>query len=156
MDACTITGVGQPSHGLSRIAAAIPLSEAIGIDRSARVRYNLRPGRTLSWSARRRIQFVKESSMSLSARNTARLLLATALLAGVAISSGCSSSKDKRVSGLRKDPTPDMSTLYQRQDDVDNALAVYFNEMDRMFWQDMGRAFYTDRPSRLTPEPMPR
>lgn len=94
--------------------------------------------------------------MSPSARNTARLLLATALLAGVAISSGCSSSKDKRVSGLRKDPTPDMVTLYQRQDDVDNVLAVYFNEMDRMFWQDMGRAFYTDRPSRLTPEPMPR
>lgn len=29
------------------------------------------------------------------------------------------------------------------------------HEMDRMFWQDVGRAFYTDRPSRLTPEPVP-
>lgn len=93
--------------------------------------------------------------MSPNARN-ARLLLAAALFAGVAISSGCSSSKDKRVAELRSNPTPEMQTLYQRQDDVDNALAVYFNEMDRMFWQDMGRAFYTDRPSRLTPEPMPR
>lgn len=93
--------------------------------------------------------------MSPNARNNTRLFLASALIAGVAISSGCSSSKDKRVVKLRQDPTPEMSTLYQRKDDVNNALAIYFNEMDRMFWQDMGRAFYTDRPSRLTPEPTP-
>lgn len=93
--------------------------------------------------------------MSPNARNNARLLLATALLAGAAFSSGCSSSKDSRVKALRSDPTPEMKTLYQRKDDVNNALAIYFNEMDRMFWQDMGRAFYTDRPSRLTPEPTP-
>lgn len=94
--------------------------------------------------------------MSPYARNASRLLIAAALIAGLAATSGCSSSKDKRVSKLRNNPTPGMSTLYQRQDDVDNTLAVYFNEMDRMFWQDLGRAFYTDRPSRLTPEPQPR
>ncbi len=86
----------------------------------------------------------------------ARLFLATALIVGAAIGTGCSSSKDKRVAGLRNNPTPGMSTLYQRKDDVNNSLAIYFNEMDRMFWEDMGRAFYTDRPSRLTPEPIPR
>ncbi len=86
----------------------------------------------------------------------ARLFLATALIVGAAIATGCSSSKDKRVGGLRNNLTPGMSTLYQRHDDVDNSLALYFNEMDRMFWEDMGRAFYTDRPSRMTPEPIPR
>jgi hypothetical protein len=30
------------------------------------------------------------------------------------------------------------------------------NENWRMFWEDWGRVMYTDRASRLTPEPLPR
>lgn len=85
----------------------------------------------------------------------ARLFLASLIAVGVA-ASGCGSSKDKRVGAIRSDLTPEMKTLHNRPDDVRNSLAIYYNEMERMMWQDLGRAFYTDRPSRLTPEPVPR
>lgn len=84
---------------------------------------------------------------------TTRLILASALIIGAGLTVGCSSSKDNRVVEIRHHLTPEMKTLSKRPDDVKNSLAIYFNEMDRMFWQDVGRAFYTDRPSRMTPEP---
>lgn len=85
---------------------------------------------------------------------TSRLaLVSLALAAACTLTVGCTSSKDKRVAKIRQNLTPELVTLYERQDDLDNNLAIYFNEMDRMFWQDLGRAWYTDRPSRLTPEP---
>ena len=84
---------------------------------------------------------------------TSRLALAAVFAGTAGLSVGCSSSKNSQV---RNNLTPEMKTLYQRPDDVKNDLAIYFNESERMFWQDLGRAWYTDRPSRLTPEPIPR
>jgi hypothetical protein len=77
-------------------------------------------------------------------------LAAVAAFAGV---SGCSTS---RYEEIKADASPNMDTLYQRPEDVDNAIALTFDENSRMFWQDLGRAFYWDRPSRLTREPVPR
>jgi hypothetical protein len=79
-------------------------------------------------------------------------------IAGLALvlgAGGCSTG-DQRLDEVRANPTPDMPTLYQRSANVDNAVTVTFNENDRMFWQDMGRMFYWDRPSHLTREPVPR
>ena len=61
----------------------------------------------------------------------------------------------REASRIRANPTPELITLYQRPVDVRNQLAVMQNENHRMFVQDLGRAFYTDRPSRLTREPIP-
>ena len=77
------------------------------------------------------------------------------LVAGALCAGGCSTG-DQRLDEVRADPTPNISTLYQRSADVDNAVTVTFNENDRMFWQDLGRMFYWDRPSHLTREPVPR
>jgi len=64
---------------------------------------------------------------------------------------GCSTA-----SKYRANLTPDLKTLYQREDDIRNAMAIMSDENGRMLNQDLGRAFYTDRPSRLTREPIPR
>lgn len=56
---------------------------------------------------------------------------------------------------IRANLTPELDTLYQRPDDMTNAMTIMADENGRMFWQDLGRVFYTDRPSRLTREPVP-
>lgn len=89
-------------------------------------------------------------------RSALRSLVGVLALGGAAllvgVSGGCESS---RVDEVRADPTPDLETLYQSQDEIDNALTRTFDEDGRMFWQDLGRVFYVDRPSRLTREPVP-
>lgn len=65
---------------------------------------------------------------------------------------GCETSRYEQV---KADPTPNLDTLYQRPEDIDNSVTTTFDENGRMFWQDLGRAFYWDRPSRLTREPIP-
>ena len=83
-----------------------------------------------------------------------RLLgMTTVAGAGALLLGGCS---DSRYEAVKADPTPNLQTLYQRPTDVDNSVALTFNENGRMFWEDLGRAFYWDRPSRLTREPIPR
>jgi hypothetical protein len=47
--------------------------------------------------------------------------------------------------------TPELQTLTERPVDVDRNMAVSFNHDERMFWSDVGRFFYTDRPSFLSP-----
>jgi len=89
----------------------------------------------------------------------ARPLRVAALLVAAGTLSGCytgGGSLTGRDAQLRSNPTPELQTLYQRQVDVDNALTVMSDENWRMFNQDLGRVFYTNRPSRLTPEPVPR
>jgi hypothetical protein len=73
----------------------------------------------------------------------------------VAALAGCGTNPLSRDSMIRYNPTPELDTLYQRPVDVANALTIMSNENGRMFWQDMGRFWYTDRPSRLTREPIP-
>lgn len=82
---------------------------------------------------------------------TRRIFVVATLGCGLLGAAGCSSQYDE----VKSDPTPNLDTLYQRPEDVDNAMVVTFDENDRMFWQDMGRFWLTDRPSRLTREPIP-
>lgn len=83
---------------------------------------------------------------------TVALLSAAALTAVLA---GCANDPFERATMIRLSPTPELKTLYQRPADVANAWAIMDDENWRMFNQDLGRAFYTDRPSRLTREPIP-
>ena len=86
----------------------------------------------------------------------ASLVLGALLLTSAAGLSGCSlfiGSGDDRLDAVRSDPSPNIDTLYQRPVDVDNAMVVTFDENGRQFWQDMGRVWLTDRPTRLTREP---
>ncbi|MDZ4830434.1 MAG: hypothetical protein SGJ09_09590 [Phycisphaerae bacterium] len=51
--------------------------------------------------------------------------------------------------------TPELQTLTERPVDVDANIAVTSNANLRMFWMDLGRAFYLDRPSGLSPYHLP-
>ncbi len=84
-----------------------------------------------------------------------RLLLVVGIVAltGVGLLSGCCCTGDDRLDEVRADPSPNIDTLYQRPEDVDNAMTVTLDENGRMFWQDLGRVWLLDRPSRLTREP---
>lgn len=82
-------------------------------------------------------------------RSAAAIVLTSAVL----VLTGCETS---RYQAVKDDATPNLDTLYQRPQDIDNALVVQMDENGRMFWQDLGRAFYVDRPSRLTREPVPQ
>ena len=95
---------------------------------------------------------MKIRSLSLAKLVPAHLALA---LGAAIIAGGCSSEGD-RYQAVKDDPTPNIDTLHQRPADVDNSIVVTFDENGRMFTQDLGRAFYWDRPSRLTREPVPR
>jgi hypothetical protein len=87
---------------------------------------------------------------------SARCLTSLLACAGALVLGGCSMTGDERLDAVRNDATPNLDTLYQRPADVDNALTVMADENGRMFWQDLGRVLYVDRPSRLTREPVPR
>lgn len=95
-----------------------------------------------------------------STPRSSRILGIAALVVGVPAAllalSGCESDGRDRHAEVTADPTPELETLYQRPVDSQNAQTVTNNENLRMFWQDLGRALYTDRPSRLTREPVPR
>lgn len=83
------------------------------------------------------------------------LIVILAACAATSLLGGCGTG-DQRLDDVRADPTPNLDTLYQRPADIDNALTVMADENGRMFWQDLGRAWHVDRPSRLTREPIPR
>lgn len=68
---------------------------------------------------------------------------------------GCASSQDyshQAAAEIRANATPELDTLYQRPVDIDNAIALTFDENGRMFNQDLGRFWLLDRPSRLSPD----
>lgn len=85
-----------------------------------------------------------------------RTLPIIATIAAATALGGCIHGDTAQARRIRRNPTPELETLHQREVDVANRLALTFNENHRMLKQDLGRAFYTDRPSRLTPEPVPR
>lgn len=88
--------------------------------------------------------------------NTRRLVTTAVAAAACAALLACGSTPrtHKQLSQIRSNPTPELVTLSQTQNSVDNDWAIYLNEMQRMRTSDLSRAFYTDRPSRLTPMPM--
>ncbi|MBL8964566.1 MAG: hypothetical protein KF787_11135 [Phycisphaeraceae bacterium] len=80
-------------------------------------------------------------------------LLGTSLCVG-----GCASQdySHQAAAEIRANATPELDTLYQRPVDIDNAIALTFDENGRMINQDLGRFWLLDRPSRLSPDQMRR
>ncbi len=73
----------------------------------------------------------------------------TCIVATLVLLAGCTGN---RV-GL-SDVTPEMVTLSQTHTDVNVDLAMVDNQNNRMFEEDLGRVWYTNRPSRLSPIPV--
>jgi outer membrane murein-binding lipoprotein Lpp len=88
---------------------------------------------------------------------TARLA-AAACVGAVALASlvagGC--SKGGRVDGYRLNPTPNVDTLSESPDEIANKTTATFDTNFRALTEDTARALFLDRPSRLTPKPVPR
>ncbi len=89
--------------------------------------------------------------MKTRSRRAAMVVLA---LSGLGLAACSQNSVSGRA--IRMDPTPELITLHQRPVDIANEYAFMRNTNHRMILADIRRVFYTDRPSRLTPEPMPR
>ena len=86
--------------------------------------------------------------------------LATIAAIALSFTSGCETPAEGSPESVQLDPilsdlTPELMTLDERDVDVDINYARTANTNNRNFWEDMGRFFMTDRPSRLTPDPIP-
>ncbi len=83
-------------------------------------------------------------------------LTAAALLMSSMI--GCQPSQigpnDVTFNSVKGNLTPELVTLSDSQNDVDRDIAVNFNQNLRMFWDDMGYVWMTDRPSSLSNYPV--
>jgi len=82
------------------------------------------------------------------------LNILTAAALGSALLSGCQSDpNDVSYGAISRNLTPELRTSHERPVDVDINLAVTQNLEGRMFWDDLGRTFYTDNATRLRPAP---
>lgn len=91
------------------------------------------------------------------ARSPAAVTVSSLVVVALLAAGGCASDySESAAASIRRNPSPNMDTLYQRPVDIDNALAVMWDTNWRMFNEDLGRAMYLDKPSMMTPEPMPR
>ena len=58
------------------------------------------------------------------------------------------------LGSILADPTPELQGLYERPVDVYRNFAIVNNVNLRLLSNDLGRTFYTNHPSRLTPYPV--
>ncbi len=66
---------------------------------------------------------------------------------------GCASKDPVSYSAIKKHPTPELSSLADRPDDISRHTAVTRNQNLRMFWDDVTRLWMIDHPTQLTPYP---
>jgi hypothetical protein len=79
----------------------------------------------------------------------------TAFAAALVLLAGCSSDPmDVSYSSISRNLTPELQGLAERPIDVNRNLSVTANQNWRMASGDLGRALYTDHPSRLSPFPV--
>ncbi|MBS0197736.1 MAG: hypothetical protein JSR77_13355 [Planctomycetes bacterium] len=67
---------------------------------------------------------------------------------------GCTG--DANNEQIRHDLSPELISANQRPVDLGNRTSFTWATDNRFFWNDMSRAWMTDRPSRLEPFPVPR
>ncbi|MHC4948695.1 MAG: hypothetical protein ACYTG1_10590 [Planctomycetota bacterium] len=80
-----------------------------------------------------------------------------ALVVMALIVMGCQSKPHpERVSVkyINNNLTPNLVGSAETYEDQARAVSVTNNMNARLFWDDMGRTFYTDHPSRLSPLPI--
>lgn len=72
-----------------------------------------------------------------------------------AMLTGCDmSSRNASLGGILGNLTPELQGLHERPVDTRRGLAISNNFHLRMLSDDLGRLFYTDHPSRLSPFPV--
>lgn len=89
--------------------------------------------------------------------NTRRTALAVSFLGLAAIStlSGCATSNDTSIAGIRSHLTPELGNISRTNNEINNARAVTVNQMHRALGNDLGTLlFFSNRPTRLTPYPV--
>jgi hypothetical protein len=77
------------------------------------------------------------------------LLLLAALTIG-----GCKSGEDVSYKAIIHNLSPEMQGSVERPVDANRNLNLTHDMNARSFWDDLGRALYTDHPSRLSPLPI--
>ena len=89
--------------------------------------------------------------------NLARHTLRSSMIAGgisVVLLAGCKSATDHySYSAIAGNLTPELQGVSERPVDIDRNVAVVENVNWRLFWGDLGRVWYMDRPSILSPFP---
>ncbi len=69
--------------------------------------------------------------------------------------------KDKEAGGIydvsfkaiKNNPSPELMGMNERPLDVQRNMAVNGDQTGRMFWSDLGRMWFADQPSPLSPYP---
>jgi hypothetical protein len=69
----------------------------------------------------------------------------------VAMLVGCQPADPTSTKAILSDLSPELQTTTERPVDVDRNVATTFDQNGRMFWDDLGRVWMTDRPSILSP-----
>ncbi len=89
-------------------------------------------------------------------RNAATVRFAPGVFAAAALAlvAGCASESRQQLADIRSDPTPELVTMTQRQDDVDNELTMQFNTDLRGLKRDLGVLLNLQGASRLSPYPV--
>jgi hypothetical protein len=89
-------------------------------------------------------------------RSALRIAAPAALVVCVALgATGCKQDPlATDFDSIRSNLSPELQTLSERPEDVQRNIAVTFDQNGRSFWNDLGRAFYVDRPSIMTPYPI--
>lgn len=88
----------------------------------------------------------------------ARTACTAAASLGALMLVACSSGQVKHAGDagkIRSHPSPAMMSLAKRHSDNLNSLAVTKDTNLRMFWEDGARMLYIDRPTKLSPKPIP-
>lgn len=76
-------------------------------------------------------------------------------LGGIGVLAGCQSKQDPlSYKAIRSDPTPELQGTGERPVDINRHLAVVDNLNLRMASDDLGRIWYTNSPSYLSPMPV--
>ena len=81
----------------------------------------------------------------------------TDVIATTALLTGCKGGGDPEnvsYSAISHNLTPELLSLAERPIDIDRNIWMSANQDMRSFWSDMGRAFYTNHPSTLSPYPI--
>lgn len=94
------------------------------------------------------MRIARTALVFLAPARSASLLVAATIAAGI----GCASDPTATdFKSIKNDLTPELTNIAERDVDIERNLATTSNQNLRMFWNDVGRAWYVDRPSILSP-----
>lgn len=83
-----------------------------------------------------------------------RTLCTAVALAGFAALVGCRNQSDVSYNSITSNLTPELQGLHERPIDVSRNMRIANNQNWRMLSDDLGRTFYTNHPSHLSPFPI--